>query len=167
MDSPFEIGFRDTNHREAVDVRVWETAGYLEAGCGHLTGRRVVVEIPEGPHHKGKLFRGRAALRDASEAACRRLADRARKRGGRVKPPELSPHGKVPRRLPYEYRGFIAGSDGREIYFHKNSVLRAGFDRLEVSGEVNLVAEHRESAQGLRASTSGSTGRHHLAEPLP
>ena len=41
--------------------------------------------------------------------------------------------------------------DGREIYFHRNSVLEPGFDRLDMGAEVRFAEEQGE--QGPQAST--------------
>jgi cold shock CspA family protein len=47
--------------------------------------------------------------------------------------------------------GFIEASDGREIYFHRNSVLGDGFDDLEVGATVTFNEEQGE--RGPQAST--------------
>lgn len=193
MDIPLQVSFRNMDRSEAVEARVREKAGKLEQYYGHLTSCRVVVEAPQRRHHKGNLFHVRielglpgkelvvsrhpkdkqahedvyVAIRDAFDAARRQLEDRVRKTDGRVKAHEIPLHGKVLRLLPYEGFGFIAASDGREIYFHKNSVLRDGFDKLEVGHDVRLVVAERESAQGPQASTVVPLGKHHLPDEPP
>ena len=47
--------------------------------------------------------------------------------------------------------GFIATPEGRELYFHRNSVLEPGFDQLEVGTEVRFDEEMGE--QGPQATT--------------
>ena len=47
--------------------------------------------------------------------------------------------------------------DGREVYFHKNSVLAPGFDHLEVGHEVHFAEEMGE--KGPQASTVRLAGR--------
>ena len=193
MDVPLQVSFRNMDRSEAVEARVREKAEKLEKYYGHLTSCRVMVEAPERRHHKGKLFHVRielgvpgkelvvsrhpknkhahedvyVAVRDAFDAARRRLEDHVRKRNGQVKFHEVPLHGKVLRLFPYEGYGFIAASDGREIYFHKNSVLRDGFDQLEVGSEVRLVVAEGESVQGPQASTVDPLGKHHMVEPSP
>ena len=190
MDIPLQVSFRNMDRSEAVEARVREKAEKLEKYYGHLTSCRVVIEAPERRRLKGKLFHVRielglpgkelvvsrhpkdkkahedvyVAIRDAFDAARRQLEDRVRKMDGKVKSHEVPLHGKVLRLFPYEGYGFIAATDGREIYFHKNSVLRDGFDKLDVGHEVRLVVAEGEGVQGPQASTVDPLGKHHLAE---
>jgi cold shock CspA family protein len=106
------------------------------------------------------LFRS-VAVRDAFDAARRRLQDRARRLEGRVKAHDVPLHGKVVRLFPYEGYGFVAASDGREIYFHKNSVIKKSFEKLVEGSEVRLVVAEKESAEGPQASTVEFVGKHH------
>lgn len=71
--------------------------------------------------------------------------------------PEL--HGRVSKLFP-QY-GFLETPDGREIYFHHNSVLDRNFDHLEVGSEVRFVEEDGE--QGPQASTVIITRKHSAA----
>lgn len=91
------------------------------------------------------------AIRDAFDAARRKLQDFARRQRGDVKLREAPPHARVVRLFPDEGFGFLEIPDGREIYFHRNSVLDSGFDRLEVGTEVHFVEE--EGEKGPQAST--------------
>jgi len=193
MDIPLQVSFRNMDRSEAVEARVREKAEKLEKYFDHLTSCRVVVEAPERRHHKGKLFHVRielgvpgkdlivnrhpkdkhahedvyVAIRDAFQAARRQLEDHGRKLDGKVKTHDVPLHGKVARLFLDEGYGFISASDGREIYFHKNSVLSEGFDKLEVGKEVRLVVAERESAEGPQASTVEPIGKHHLVERSP
>ena len=193
MDVPLQVSFRNMDRSDAIEARVREKAEKLEKYYGRLTSCRVMIEAPERRHHKGKLFHVRVelgvpgrelvvsrhpkdkhahedvyvAIRDAFQAARRQLEDHGRKLDGKVKTHEVPLHGKIARLFPHEGYGFISASDGREIYFHKNSVLREGFDNLEVGKEVRLVVAERESAEGPQASTVEPIGKHHLAEPSP
>ena len=47
--------------------------------------------------------------------------------------------------------GFLQTSDGREIYFHKHSVLQPGFGHLDVGAKVYFAEEQGE--RGPQAST--------------
>jgi cold shock CspA family protein len=53
--------------------------------------------------------------------------------------------------FPEEGHGFLESEDGREVYFHRNSVLGRGFDRLDIGNEVRFVEERGE--EGPQAST--------------
>ena len=97
------------------------------------------------------------AIRDAFDAAARKLQDHARRRRGKIKTHETSQLARVGTIFPMEDYGFLQTLDGREIYFHKNSVLPPGFDRLEVGTEVHYAEEVGE--KGPQASTVRVAGR--------
>ena len=192
MESPLQVSFRNMDPSAAVEARVREKAEKLEQYYGRLTHLRVLVEAPERRHHKGNLFHVRielglpgkdlvvsrhpknkhahedvyVAVRDAFNAARRQLEDRSRRMNGRVKTHEAPLHGKVVRLFAYEGYGFVETSGGQEIYFHKNSVLRDGFDALEVGCEVRLVIAEGESADGPQATTVDPLGKHKIVERL-
>jgi cold shock CspA family protein len=46
------------------------------------------------------------------------------------------------------------------IYFHRNSVLKNAFDRLEIGSEVRFSEEAGE--QGPQASSVTLVGKHHV-----
>jgi len=91
------------------------------------------------------------AIRDAFNAAGRRLQDFARRQSGAVKVHEPVAHARISKLFPQEGYGFLETSEGREIYFHGNSVLQPGFDRLRVGAEVHFAEEQGE--KGPQAST--------------
>ncbi len=97
------------------------------------------------------------AIRKAFAAARRQLRRYARRQRGDVKTPEAPPHGMVSALFPAEGYGFLTTSDGREIYFHQNSVLDGKFGHLAVGAEVRFVEEAGE--KGPQASTVTSVGR--------
>jgi cold shock CspA family protein len=98
------------------------------------------------------------AIRDAFDAARRKLQDYARRRRGVVKLHEGSPHGRVTKLFPDEGFGFLKTPDGREIYFHENSVLDSGFGGLEIGTEVHFAEELGE--KGPQASTVRLVSHH-------
>ncbi|MEN8197245.1 MAG: cold shock domain-containing protein, partial [Pseudomonadota bacterium] len=102
------------------------------------------------------------AIRDAFNAAIRQLEDYARKQRGKVKAHEVPLHGTIAG-MSHDH-GFIAASDGREIYFHKNSVAQGDFDELESGDEVRLVIHPGEGEKGPQASAVVPIGKHHLVE---
>jgi cold shock CspA family protein/ribosome-associated translation inhibitor RaiA len=97
------------------------------------------------------------AIRDAFKAARRRLQDYARKQSGAVKQHEPAPRAHVSRLFPEEGCGYLETLDGSEIYFHKNSVLNDGFEKLAIGTEVSFVEE--EGNQGLEVSAVRIIGR--------
>ncbi|HKO08526.1 MAG TPA: HPF/RaiA family ribosome-associated protein [Alphaproteobacteria bacterium] len=188
MQLPLQISFRNMGASDAVEAAIRERAELLERFSDRITSCHVVVEAPHQHQRKGKLYGVRiditlpgeeiavthsgpqdhahedvyVAIRDAFNTAARRLEDHARRLRGDVKSHEPPLHGKVVRLIPYEGYGFIETSDGREIYFHKNSVTGAGFDKLQVGAEVRLVVAEGESLEGPQASTVTVTGKHHI-----
>jgi cold shock CspA family protein/ribosome-associated translation inhibitor RaiA len=97
------------------------------------------------------------AIRDSFNAAGRKLQDHARRRRGKVKVHEPAAVARIAKLFPIEDYGFLQTPDGREVYFHKNSVLAPGFDRLEVGHEVHFAEELGE--KGPQASTVRLAGR--------
>jgi cold shock CspA family protein/ribosome-associated translation inhibitor RaiA len=93
----------------------------------------------------------RQAINDAFRAAGRRLQDYARRQRGDTKNHAPLPEARVSRILPRAGYGFLTSDDGREIYFHKNSVLGRAFPRLKVGTTVRFTEEQGE--KGPQAST--------------
>jgi len=111
MQFPLEISFRNMDPSPAVEARIREKAAKLERFHDRIVGCSVVVEAPHRHHHKGKLYSvhidisvpgkdlvvDRAkpldhahedvylAVRDAFNAAVRRLEDHASRMRGEVK----------------------------------------------------------------------------------
>jgi cold shock CspA family protein len=77
-----------------------------------------------------------------------------------VKQHETLPTGKVVR-LDLKF-GFIETSDGREIYFHRNSVLNGGFHKLKLGTLVAFAEEMGE--KGPQASTVRLLGKHRMRD---
>ena len=83
----------------------------------------------------------RLAIHNAFQKAGRRLADYARKQSGRIKAHEPPLEARVSRLEPEKGYGFLLTSDGREVYFHKNSVLNRRFGKLSVGTRVVFSEE--------------------------
>jgi cold shock CspA family protein/ribosome-associated translation inhibitor RaiA len=93
----------------------------------------------------------RQAIDDAFKVAGRRLQDYGRRQGGRVKTHQSASLARVSRLLSDEGYGFLTALDGREIYFHRDSVLNRSFNRLKVGTTVTFAEEPGE--KGPQAST--------------
>jgi cold shock CspA family protein len=63
----------------------------------------------------------------------------------------------VVRILADEGYGFLESADGREVYFHQNSVLEGAFRKLRLGMEVRFAEEPGE--KGPQASTVSIVGR--------
>lgn len=181
MQSPLQITVRDIPHSDALDAHIREKVEKLEQFYPHIIGCRVVVEMPEKHKHQGRRFNVRidltvpggelavnrdfnediyVALRDAFDAARRRLEDYGRIQRGEVKAHEPATTGQVVRVFEEGY-GFIEAPDGRELYFNRDNVVNPGFDKLKVGAEVHFLEEMGgEGPQAKRVSA----GRNHAAE---
>ena len=188
MRTPLQITFRHMDPSPALEARIRQRADELDRFFDRITACRVVVESGTRRHQQGNVFDvsidltvpgaeivvGRdsganhahedahVAVRDAFDAARRRLEDHVRGRRGDVKLHAVPDHGRIARLLPDRDCGFILTAAGDEIYFHRNSVAGGVFDKLEIGAEVRFVAQSSESAQGDQASTVVPLGKHHL-----
>ena len=98
------------------------------------------------------------AIREAFDTVRRRLQDYARRQRLDVKTHEGAPHARVSRLYPEEEYGYVETPEGREVYFHKNSVLGDDFEHLEIGDAVTFVEEQGE--RGPQASSVNLVGRH-------
>jgi len=171
MQLPLQITARDISLSEAAEADIRAKAANLDTYYDGIMACRVVVEGP-GRHHRKGPFTVRidlsvpgtelvvdhqadedlyVAIRDAFDAARRRVEDYARRQRGAVKSHEETHRARVSRLSSEEGYGFLETADGREIYFHRHSVLHPGFDRLAIGTEVRFVEEPGE--KGPQAST--------------
>ena len=181
MKLPLQVTLRDVSPSEAVEGYIRERAAKLDTFYDRIMSCRVVVEAPVRHHRKGGPFKVRidltvpgdelvvnrqrdedlyVAIRDAFHAARRRLEDHAHRQRGAVKFHEAAPRAHVGKLFPDEGYGFLETPDGREIYFHRNSVKDSGFDRLEIGTEVRFAEESGE--QGPQASAVIIVGKRHV-----
>jgi len=93
----------------------------------------------------------RRTIDDAFKAAGRRLQDYARRQRHDTKRRTPLPEAYVSKILPQEGYGFLTSIDGREIYFHKNSVLGGAFPRLKIGTTVRFAEERGQ--RGPQATT--------------
>jgi ribosomal subunit interface protein len=185
MQAPLEIVFHNVDRSPAVEAAVRERAAKLELFAENITSCRVTVEAPHRNHQQGNLYTVRVdlrfpggeiianrspsenhahedvyvALRDAFKAARRQLQDRQHVRRGDVKPHEAPPHGRIATIDREHGSGRIATADGRDVYFHRNSVVNGRFEHLEPGMEVRFSEEAGE--KGPQASTVYLLGKQH------
>ena len=184
MQIPPQITFRGLSHSDAVEAEIRERIAKLDEFFHRIMSCRVMVEAEHHHHHKGNLYHVRVELgvpgkeivasheqhdqhahediyvviRDAFNAAARQLEDYARETRGDVKTHLPPGHGKV---LSMSGDGgVILSSDGREIDFHRNSIVDGDFDRLLPGAEVRFSEEMNEV--GPRATTVHIIGKHHI-----
>lgn len=187
MQTPVEIDFQgmdaDARTRSAVSTHVQQ----LEERFGRITAGRVVLKGPGNRHRTGGLFEvsirlalpeGREvnvghtrqdderysdlpfAINDTFKRARRQLQDQVRKLQGDVKLSAGPAVGIVVELDPLGEFGFIETPDGREVYFHRNSVLGGGFGKLAVNSHVSYAEEIGD--KGPQASTVKLLEKHSL-----
>lgn len=179
MQRPLQIVIRDIPPSEAIETHIREKVEKLESFYPHIIGCRATVEFAGKHKHQGRKFNVRlditvpgselvvnrdlhedvyVALRDAFDAAKRRLEDYARRQRGDTKIHEGPLHGHVARLFPEEGFGFIETPDGHELYFSRENVTHPDFDKLEIGNEVQFLEE--VAGEGLQANRV-SVGKHH------
>jgi len=186
---PLQIAFEGgLEESPAIQARIEREAAKLERFASQILGCHVAVIGRSGRRHHGGLFAVRlritragqgdvvvdrnpdedhahedvyVAIRDAFNAARRRLQDRDRRLAGQVKQHEAQPHGRVSRIDRDEGFGFLETADGRELYFHRNAVDGHAFDQLEPGDAVRFIEGPGE--KGPRASTVRPAHGLHLA----
>jgi cold shock CspA family protein/ribosome-associated translation inhibitor RaiA len=170
-----KITFRNMGPSKFVEDAVREHIRRLERVYPRLTSCRVAIELPHRHHRQGSHFRVRidmtvpgaelvaarfppqhashedphVALRDAFLKARRELLDWSRRQNGHMKSHVGPAEGTIVQLSPEGF-GFIATDDGRELYFHRNSVID-GWDSVDLGTRVRFAEEAGE--KGPQAST--------------
>jgi len=179
MQIPMQITLRDIPQSEAIESRICSKVKKLEEFYPRMTSCRVVMEMPHKHKHQGKLINvsidiilpqgevavnrhssedAYVAIRDAFDAAGRRLEDYARRQRSDVKQHQKATHGHVARVFEDEGYGFIETEDGQELYFSSENLVDAKLDHLQPGVEVQFIED--AGAEGLQAKRV-STGKHH------
>ncbi len=184
MQLPLQITFRNIPPSEAIEARIREKLAKLEQVYDRITSCRVVLEAPHSHKHKGKIYAvhiditvpegevvvshtsgdkhqhedAYVAIRDAFNAARRQLENYSRKQRGDVKYHMEAPHGTVIELVPEQEYGRIRSADGREIYFHKNSLVNEKYEKLTVGSDVRFVEASGDD--GPQASTVHLMAKH-------
>lgn len=180
MKVPLEITFRGVEKSDFLEELIRQKAAALERVCDHVISCRVAVEAPQQHQRGGRPFRVRitlnvppghevavrreasegsihdelpAVIRNAFDAARRKLKRLTEKKRGEVKthPVHEESMAMVVRLFREDGYGFLKTLDGRDLYFHQNSVLQNDFDRLEIGTGVRY--EEEEGEDGPQAST--------------
>lgn len=128
-----------------------------------VPGRELIADRES--HDKHQHEDPYVAVRDAFAAITRQLEDYVRELRGDVKVHLTLPHGRISRILfpegpdsPERAYGFISTQDGREIYFHSNSLVDVTISELEAGCEVEFDEEPGD--EGPQAKSVHLVGRH-------
>lgn len=188
MQVPLQITFRHMEPSNAVEARIRERCHKLEQFAEYITCCRITIVAPFGHHPQDRLYKVtidlilsngeltvsrqpeqryvhedvHVAIRDGFDAARRQLEDYVRRRRAEIKLHASIPHGQITELHPQDNYGMIASADGREIYFHRNSLLNADFDELQAGTSVRFVEERGD--KGPQASSVQVEGNTTLCE---
>lgn len=176
MEIPLQLQFHDTPKLPWVEDLVRRRAEKLERFCDKIIACRVTVDephknvsgnpyrvqidltIPPGHEVVIKRLPGdndpgadlRSVLTDAFDAAERQVKDLVERRRRDIKTHD-EPRAFVVRKFDGDGYGFLKTPEGREIYFHKNSVVNGDYPRLEVGTQVRF--EETMGDMGPQATT--------------
>jgi cold shock CspA family protein len=161
-----QISFRNVRRNASLDRMILGGIEKLEEVHGRITAIRMAVEDQRGPGTHDHLYRVRLevsvpgrevivketpagdphpsldqVLNEAFDTARRRLKEMSKRQKGEVKDHALRAVGRVVEIFPGEEYGFIEDSDGRRIYFHRNSVAGDGWEGLDTGDGVEFDEE--------------------------
>jgi cold shock CspA family protein len=189
METPIHVEFQGMEPLEHVRTTIFKHVADLESRFGRATACRIVVKSPGGHQRTGGHFEvaihlalpnGREVdidrtakaderhadlsfvVNDAFKRARRRLQDHVQRMQGQVKTHAERPIGTVTRLEAEQGYGFLETKDGREVYFHQNSVLDGKFRQLAAGTRVLFAEEMGE--KGPQASTVDILGKHALRQ---
>ncbi|HXV83987.1 MAG TPA: HPF/RaiA family ribosome-associated protein [Candidatus Binatia bacterium] len=179
MQIPLELTFRNVRKDPQIEALIQRQVAKLETICPHMVSCRVSVEKPQEHQRSGNPFRVRikltvppeheltavrnagegdlheplpAVVRRAFQAARQQLKKLVAKQQQRVKiHSDQQVGGFIARLFPDQGYGFIENLEGREIYFHRNSLTGNEFDALEVGTGVRWTEQ--EGEKGPQASS--------------
>lgn len=166
MQIPLELSFRDVEKTPDVEKLIRSKVDRLERFCDHITSSRVAVEKPNATASAGNPYRVRiditvppghelvvdkeprdhapndslrTVINSAFDAAERQLKALNDRQHGEVKThADVEARAFVVKKFDDEGYGFIKTPDGREVYFHKNSVVEKAFGRVTVGTQVRF-----------------------------
>jgi len=183
---PLQISLRNLDRSEALEAKIREKVQKLGQFYPSINSCRVVVEQLHKHHRQGnhfhiridlkvpghELIAGRepdlnraytdvyVSLRDTFKAMRRQLEDLVRHQKGLVKHHEEKPHGHITEISPDKTFGRIESTDGRWLYFHRNSLIGEDLDALQIGTPVYYVEEIGD--EGPQASSVYLVGKHHV-----
>ncbi|NLE02231.1 MAG: HPF/RaiA family ribosome-associated protein [Fibrobacter sp.] len=172
MQVPLEITFRDVLKTPELEELIRQKAQHLDKICDHINSCRVSVEKLQKHQSTGQPFKVRidltvppghelvvsrdpsrgnlhldlpAEIRWAFEAMERQLIELLDKLKRDIKKhPFQQVQGVIERLFRENGSGFIRTIDGREVYFHKNSVLHGAYLQLKIGTGVRFSEEMGE-----------------------
>jgi ribosomal subunit interface protein len=179
METSVEITWHNIEPLPQVAKRIDQRIRRLEKFFDRITRCHVVVEAPHQRHQQGNEYEVRldvtipggelsinrkpgdihahtdvlVAIRDAFDAMERKLRRWKDEHTGRPESHTAPLQGRITEINQNAGSGQIATTDGRLVYFHRNSVVGADFDALSEGDTVELVVDRGQDAVGAHAST--------------
>ncbi len=172
MQVPLEISYNNVEKTQSIDDLIHQESDHLEKICDYITSCRVAVEKPQEHQQSGNPYRVRiditlppgqeiivdrnlgkdamhadldTVVRESFGRAERQLKKLMAKQRDDVKThPAQEANGVIQKLFLKEGYGFIQTVEGREVYFHQNSVLNSDFNRLEIGTGVHYFEEMGE-----------------------
>ncbi|MBK0399790.1 HPF/RaiA family ribosome-associated protein [Limibaculum sp. M0105] len=192
METEPEIVFHGIDHSPAIEARVRDRIARLERYLGRLVSFRAVIDAPHHHHRKGRHYAVRlearapamvfaidrapgdvnahedvfVAIRDAFDAMERRVKTWQDTHTGRPAAHATPLQGRIAELDPARDFGQIALTDGRLVYFHRNSVLNGDIAELEIGDPVELALDQGDSPKGPHASTVRRIGTQRFVDAL-
>lgn len=179
MRVPLEITYRNVAKDDATEQIIREKMAKIEKRYDNIISCRISIEQPQEYQRTGNPYRIRidvrvppgkelvvrresgegemhmalsAVINDAFQALRRQLEKTKGIQENNVKTHAEGPETAiVVRMFENDGYGFVRTLTGREVYFHRNSVLNDDFDRLEVGTGVRIV--QTVGQKGPQAST--------------
>ena len=167
MERPLEIVFHNMPPSSEIERLVREKVSKLEKFYPRIVGCRVAVELPHKAHKTGNVpkvrveiqvpgqtlvvrheqrarqrdpdLSTRSSVRDAFNAATEKLRDLKRKQAREIKPHPAPLQARISSIFAERDYGFITTAEGKELYFHRNSVMDGPFDGLKLGDTVHFV----------------------------
>jgi nucleotide-binding universal stress UspA family protein/ribosome-associated translation inhibitor RaiA/cold shock CspA family protein len=187
--TPFEIAYEGVESSSAVERHVLRGMKRLERVSPDLIAAHVTVAAHDRRHVTGNLYDVRLtlalpgpdvvisrtppphrqdedlvlAIGEAFDKARRQLIDRYETERAELRSREEMPHGEVTDLFPDH--GFIRASEGRIVYFHRNSVAHEAWDELEVGAQVGFRDELGDEGPQATIVTVGRPPRWTLETP--
>ena len=184
MQIPLDITFKNAKRSDPVEAVVRERVDKLGQIFDHIISCRVTLDVPNRtpnydvlnhrvnveinvpgeelvasrePNENDNFNDIYVTIRDAFDAAEQQLRSYA----GRLRETQVShedsPYAIIDKMFLDKGYGFLMTPDGREIYFHENSVSPPGFDKLNKGDTVRFVEALGD--EGPQASLVKGLGR--------
>jgi cold shock CspA family protein/ribosome-associated translation inhibitor RaiA len=176
MKVPLQVAFHGVPSSDRIEELVRDRVAKLERACDHITSCRVTIEKPHRSRGNAEHWQVRVditvppghelvvrresndntvrdglygVVTEVFDAAWRRLEKLNSRQRGEVKAHPTHEVGGLIRRL-FDDHGFVRTIDGRDVYFHANSVI-GDFEELGVG--MGVAFEEEEGDQGPQATS--------------